>query len=141
MRSVTIWLLGIVLMAGCGDSTMGTTPTAPSAGVPFTMTDLLVGSGAQAMPGNRAVVNYTGWLYDATAAENKGQQFDTGQGFSFTLGVGQVIAGWDQGVNGMRVGGFRRLIIPPELAYGSSGSGPIPPNATFVFDVELVNLS
>ncbi len=127
-------------MAACGDSTTNT-PASPSAGVPFTITDLLVGGGAEATPGSRPVVNYTGWLYDAGAAENKGQQFDSGQGFTFTLGLGQVIAGWDQGINGMRVGGFRRLVIPPELAYGSTGSGPIPPNATLVFEVELVSLS
>ena len=141
MRSMTIWLLGVVWMTACGDSTTNTTPASPSAGVPFTITDLLVGGGAQAAPGNRPVVNYTGWLYDANATENKGPQFDSGQGFTFTLGVGQVIAGWAQGVNGMRVGGFRRLVIPPELAYGSTGSGPIPPNATLVFDIELVSLS
>ncbi len=113
MRFMTIWVLGVVLMitTGCGDSATNPTPAAPSAGVPFTITDLLVGSGAQAAPGSRPVVNYTGWLYDAGAAENKGQEFDSGQGFSFTLGVGQVIPGWDQGVNGMRVGGFRLSII------------------------------
>ncbi len=143
MRFMTIWVLGGVLMiaTGCGDSTTNSTPAAPSAGVPFTITDLVVGGGAEATPGARPVVNYTGWLYDANAAENKGAQFDTGMGFTFTLGAGQVIAGWDQGVNGMRVGGLRRLIIPPELAYGSTGSGPIPPNATLVFDIQLVSLS
>ncbi len=140
MRSMTIWLLGVLLIAACGDSTTSMSAS-PSAGVPFTITDLVVGSGAQATPGSRPVVNYSGWLYDASATDNKGQQFDSGQGFTFTLGVGQVIAGWDQGVNGMRVGGFRRLIITPELGYGSTGSGPIPPNATLVFDVELVSLS
>ena len=143
MRFMTIWVLGVVLMitTGCGGSTTNPTPAAPSAGVPFTITDLVVGGGAEATPGTQPVVNYTGWLYDANAAENKGAQFDTGMGFTFTLGAGQVIAGWDQGVNGMRVGGLRRLIIPPELAYGSTGSGPIPPNATLVFDIQLVSLS
>lgn len=143
MRFMTIWVLGVVLMitTGCGGDTTNPTPAAPSAGVPFTITDLVVGDGAEATPGTRPVVNYTGWLYDADAAENKGAQFDTGMGFTFTLGAGQVIAGWDQGVNGMRVGGLRQLIIPPELAYGSTGSGPIPPNATLVFDIELVSLS
>ena len=80
---MTIWLLGVVWMTACGDSTTNTTPASPSAGVPFTITDLLVGGGAQAAPGNRPVVNYTGWLYDANATENKGPQFDSGQGFTF----------------------------------------------------------
>ncbi len=86
-------------------------------------------------------MNYTGWLYDASKTDNKGTQFDTSIGrgvFSFLLGAGQVIAGWDQGVPGMKVGGSRRLIIPPSLGYGASGAGPIPGNATLVFDVSLV---
>ena len=88
-------------------------------------------------------MNYTGWLYDGSKAETKGTQFDsnTGRGaFFFVLGAGQVIAGWDQGVAGMKVGGKRRLIIPPSLGYGSAGAGPIPGNATLVFDVELLSV-
>jgi FKBP-type peptidyl-prolyl cis-trans isomerase FkpA len=88
-------------------------------------------------------VNYTGWLYDATKTDNKGPQFDSSVGrtpFQFTLGTGQVIRGWDQGIPGMKVGGRRRLVIPPSLAYGSTRSGPIPPNATLVFDVEMVSI-
>lgn len=89
-------------------------------------------------------VHYTGWLYDPAGPEQKGQQFDSsigGQPFAFTLGSGLVIAGWDRGVAGMRVGGRRRLVIPAELAYGSSGRGGIPPNATLVFDIELLTVS
>ncbi len=143
MSPRVFFLLTVVLLTGCGDSNTGTTPTAPSpAGIPFSATDLRVGTGAEAVNGRVLTVNYTGWLYDANAPENKGQQFDTGQNFQFTLGAGQVIAGWDQGFAGMRVGGLRRLVIPPELAYGSAGAGGvIPPNATLVFDVELVNVS
>jgi FKBP-type peptidyl-prolyl cis-trans isomerase len=96
------------------------------------------------VPQRRITVNYTGWLYDPTRPEQKGSQFDTSAGrapFTFTLGVGQVIQGWDQGVSGMKVGGLRRLVIPPERGYGANGSPPvIPPNATLVFDIELLDV-
>lgn len=119
--------------AACGGND---SPTAPSANVPFQIIDITVGTGAQATVGRGATVGYTGWLYSATAAQNKGTQFDSGA-FSFTVGSG-VIAGFSQGVTGMRVGGQRRVIIPPELGYGSQGAGSsIPPNATLVFDIEL----
>ena len=87
-------------------------------------------------------VNYTGWLYDPTKPDQKGLVFDTSIGqtpFTFTLGAGQVIKGWDVGVPGMNVGGVRRLVIPPSLGYGASRSGPIPPNSTLVFEIELVS--
>ena len=99
-----------------------------------------MGTGTEATAGRRLTVNYAGWLYSASAAENKGRQFDAANGFPFTLGAGQVIRGWDQGIVGMRVGGVRRLVIPPDLAYGSQGRAPIPPNATLLFDVELTNV-
>ena len=88
-------------------------------------------------------VHYTGWLYSASAPDNKGTQFDTSAArgpFSFILGARQVIAGWDQGVAGMRVGGMRRLVIPPSLGYGGTANGPIPANSTLVFDVELLSV-
>jgi len=140
--SARAFLLAVgVSMAGCGDSDNATPTAPPPANVPFTTTDLRVGTGAEAVVGQPLTVNYTGWLYDANALENKGQQFDAAQNFQFTLGVGQVIPGWDQGFAGMRVGGQRRLVIPPEQAYGSQGAGGvIPPNATLVFDVELVSV-
>jgi FKBP-type peptidyl-prolyl cis-trans isomerase FkpA len=106
-------------------------------------TDLNVGTGATAIIGRAVTVHYTGWLFDADRAESKGGQFDSSVGgtpFTFTLGVGQVIAGWDQGVPGMRVGGKRRLVIPPALGYGATGSGPIPPNRGLVFDIELLSV-
>jgi FKBP-type peptidyl-prolyl cis-trans isomerase FkpA len=110
-------------------------------------TDLVVGQGAEATTGARATVHYTGWLYDAAAPEHKkaGNPFDSsregGRPFTFTLGQGQVIAGWDQGVAGMKVGGQRRLVIPAALAYGEQGAGGvIPPHATLVFDVELLDV-
>ena len=109
------------------------------------ITDLDEGTGQVAEAGMVAVVHYTGWLHDAAADENKGRKFDSsvdrGQPFRFPLGAGRVIKGWDQGVAGMKVGGKRRLVIPPDMAYGQRGAGNvIPPGATLVFDVELLDL-
>jgi len=92
---------------------------------------------------SNVTVHYTGWLYDASRPESKGTQFDSSLSpgrtpFTFTVGARQVIAGWDRGVPGMRAGGQRRLIIPPDLGYGSQGQGPIPGNAALVFDIELL---
>jgi FKBP-type peptidyl-prolyl cis-trans isomerase FkpA len=105
--------------------------------------DLAEGSGDEAQPGQRVTVHYTGWLYNPTRPDDKGRQFDSsrtrGQPFTFRLGQGEVIEGWDLGVAGMRVGGQRRLVVPARLAYGSRQMGDaIPPNATLVFDVELI---
>jgi FKBP-type peptidyl-prolyl cis-trans isomerase FkpA len=123
----------------CGDSS--STPTLPptSSGA-YTQTDLIVGTGAAAASGNRVTVSYTGWLYDTGKPNGKGNQFDTSTSFTFALGTGAVIRGWDQGVPGMRVGGQRRLIIPPELAYGTTSPDPtkIPSNATLLFDITLI---
>ncbi|MSO83618.1 MAG: FKBP-type peptidyl-prolyl cis-trans isomerase [Acidobacteria bacterium] len=136
-------LSAAVLAIGCGG---GSTPSSPSPpGAPFSQTDQRVGTGAEATAGKRLFVHYSGWLYDPTQPEQKGRRFDTsvgGQPFAFTLGAGGVIRGWDQGVAGMKVGGQRRLVIPPELAYGSQGAGggTIPPNATLVFDIELLDV-
>jgi FKBP-type peptidyl-prolyl cis-trans isomerase FkpA len=106
------------------------------------VTDTTVGTGATATAGNTLTVNYTGWLYNASAPNFRGTQFDTSTGktpFQFKLGVGQVIAGWDQGLVGMRVGGSRTLIIPSSLGYGSAGAGNvIPPDAALVFTVDLL---
>ncbi|NCY26353.1 MAG: FKBP-type peptidyl-prolyl cis-trans isomerase [Alphaproteobacteria bacterium] len=108
-------------------------------------TDTTIGTGAEATAGQQISVHYTGWLYDPAAPENKGRKFDSsrdrGQPFEFTLGVGQVIGGWDQGFAGMKVGGSRTLVIPPELGYGARGAGGvIPPNATLLFEVELLGV-
>ncbi len=105
--------------------------------------ELQPGSGAAITAGQTAVVQYTGWLYETSAPDKKGKEFDSslkgGQPFRFVVGGGQVIKGWDQGVLGMKVGGRRRLIIPAELGYGDAGAGGvIPPGATLVFDVALV---
>lgn len=120
-----------------------TTPTGTEA-MPMTKTDLTPGTGAEIKAGQNALVHYTGWLYDAAAPENKGKQFDSSVGsepFDFPVGGGRVIPGWDQGVVGMKVGGKRRLVIPPDMAYGNAGAGGvIPPGATLVFDIELVEI-
>ena len=114
-------------------------------GVDLIKTDHKVGDGAVAAAGNKVTVHYTGWLYDAAAKDNKGKKFDSsrdrGDPFVFGLGGGQVIRGWDEGVAGMKIGGQRTLIIPAAMGYGSRGAGgAIPPNATLVFDVELLGV-
>ncbi len=108
-------------------------------------TDTKVGTGKEAVNNKLVIVHYTGWLYDAKAPKNRGAKFDSsvdrGQPFDFMLGAGQVIKGWDQGVAGMKVGGQRTLIIPSEMGYGARGAGgAIPPNATLLFDVELLDV-
>jgi len=123
-------------MFACGDSS----PTSPSSSAPYSQTDLVLGTGTQAATGDRVTVAYTGWLYDASRVDGKGTQFDSRTSYPFTIGTG-VIRGWSQGVAGMRVGGQRRLVIPPELAYGSTSPGAgIPPNATLVFDIALLSV-
>jgi FKBP-type peptidyl-prolyl cis-trans isomerase FkpA len=107
--------------------------------------DTQAGQGEQAKPGDEVVVHYTGWLYAPQGEEFRGRKFDSsvdrGQPFSFPLGRGRVIKGWDEGVAGMQVGGKRTLVIPPDMAYGARGAGGvIPPNATLVFDVELLDV-
>ncbi len=106
--------------------------------------ELKAGTGAEATSGQTVTVHYTGWLYNPVNPENKGKKFDSSRDrndpFAFTLGARQVIAGWDQGVAGMKVGEQRRLVIPPDMGYGARGAGGvIPPNATLVFDVELLD--
>jgi FKBP-type peptidyl-prolyl cis-trans isomerase FkpA len=140
MRVLRVGCLGAVLatvVAACNNS-----PTTPS-GAAFSSTDLRVGTGATAASGSTMTVNYVGWLYDATKTDGKGLEFDSTTGaspLSFVLGASQVIAGWDQGLPGMKVGGVRRLVIPSSLGYGASRVGPVPPNATLVFEVTLLNV-
>lgn len=107
--------------------------------------DRQVGAGAEAVAGKRVTVHYTGWLFDTTKPENRGRKFDSSRDrndpFTFRLGAGEVIEGWDRGVAGMKVGGQRTLTIPSDMGYGSRGAGGvIPPNATLLFDVELLDV-
>lgn len=130
-------ILLVVAVAGCSN-----TPVSPSS-APFSQTDLRVGSGTAAVTGSAVTVQYTGWFYDASKADKRGVQFDTSTGrtaLTFTLGAGSVVEGWEQGLVGMNVGGLRRLIIPPSMAYGSSRYATIPPNTTLVFDIELLDV-
>lgn len=126
-----------LVVNGCAES-----PISPSNFAPYSQTDLVVGTGGDAVNGKVLSVQYTGWFYSQQATDHKGPQFDastaaTGS-FAFMLGAGEVIEGWDRGVLGMRVGGTRRLIVPPSLAYGATRNAIIPPNATLVFEIQLV---
>ncbi|MGE5242622.1 MAG: FKBP-type peptidyl-prolyl cis-trans isomerase [Betaproteobacteria bacterium] len=138
----TALVAGVLLVAACGQSgEVDKMDTITS----LRAWDTKVGGGAEAGAGDRVTVQYTGWLYDPKAQDHHGTKFDSsrdhGEPFTFTLGAGQVIKGWDDGVEGMKVGGTRTLIIPPQLGYGARGAGGvIPPNATLVFDVELVDV-
>src|ERR1700677_1434479 len=142
--SCKVGLLVLVgLIAACGAKPSA---VAPTSGVSSMQSiELKAGSGAAVTAGKIAVVQYTGWFYEASEKDKKGKEFDSsrtgGQPFRFPVGTGQVIKGWDQGVAGMKVGESRRLIIPADLAYGDSGAGGvIPPGATLVFDTDLVGI-
>ncbi len=138
----------VTALAGAVAAIVPTAAMAQAAGATITtpsglkITDTKVGTGATPKPGQICVMHYTGWLYEGGA---KGRKFDSsvdrGQPFEFPLGRRQVISGWDEGVATMKVGGKRTLIIPPELGYGARGAGGvIPPNATLIFDVELLDV-
>lgn len=110
----------------------------------FQKDDITIGDGMVAEAGDHVTVHYTGWLYNPSVDDNRGRKFDSsvdrGEWFSFPLGAGRVIQGWDEGVVGMKVGGKRILTIPPEMGYGARGAGPIPANSTLVFEVELFDV-
>ena len=141
-------LVCIALTAACsGKSDAPPSSPAPAANPVTSLQTVTLkpGTGAVVGGGQIAVVQYTGWLYEAGAADHKGKEFDSSrnarQAFKFPVGTGSVIKGWDQGVAGMKVGESRRLTIPPQLAYGDAGAGGvIPPGATLVFDVELAGI-
>ena len=135
-------LLALLMLSACAD------PGPPPGGSVAEMQriDAAIGTGAEATSGQLVTVHYTGWLYDEKAPQQRGQKFDSSldrdKPFSFKLGAGQVIRGWDEGVAGMKVGGKRTLLIPAWLGYGSSGAGVvIPPNASLVFEVELLDVN
>jgi FKBP-type peptidyl-prolyl cis-trans isomerase FkpA len=142
MRSL-LSLLALIFIAACS-----ATPQAHANGQvqKLVVIDQKIGTGAEATSGKDVTVHYTGWLYDQSAKDKHGTKFDSsrdsGTPFSFTLGEGKVIAGWDQGVAGMKVGGKRTLLIPAALGYGDNGAGDsIPPGASLVFDVELLGVA
>ncbi len=142
---IALSLTTALFACGGGGSSLpaAATDTSGSAGVTtLSSTDTVIGTGATATPGTTLSVTYTGYLYDSKVVTFKGKSFDTGT-ITFKLGSGQVIAGWDQGIPGMKVGGKRTLIIPATLAYGTAGagSGLIPANAALVFDVELKSVN
>jgi FKBP-type peptidyl-prolyl cis-trans isomerase FkpA len=133
-----------VLLSACTQAPAASPTPARATATEVTMQDGLkytddqIGTGAVATPGKTAVVHYTGWLMDGTKFDSSR---DRNQPFSFALGAGQVIKGWDEGVAGMKVGGKRTLIVPPALGYGARGAGNvIPPNATLKFEVELLDV-
>jgi len=142
----TAVILSAALFAGAASDASAATaiaPPKPQVTMGLQKIDTVVGKGKVAVAGQTVTVNYTGWIYAPKAAKKHGVQFDSSIGrepFSFPLGGGQVIQGWDQGVQGMKVGGKRTLIIPAELAYGARGVGPIPANSNLIFDVELLDV-
>jgi len=142
IRNAVIGLVVAVAAAGCSKDT-GTSPSS-TVNVPFSNTDLRAGTGTEATTGRSVTVNYSGWLYNAQGVDNKGVLFDSSLAAGrtplvFTVGASNIIPGFSQGVLGMKVGGLRRTVMPPNVAYGSQGSGnTIPPNATLIFEIELL---
>jgi len=140
---LAILFVALTTLSGCSEQASSTASSESVA--ELVKNDVKIGDGTEATRGDMISVHYTGWLYDESASHNKGKKFDSsrdrGQPFGFKLGAGRVIQGWDQGVVGMKVGGQRTLIIPSSLGYGARGAGgSIPPNATLIFDVELLNI-
>ncbi|WP_435627819.1 FKBP-type peptidyl-prolyl cis-trans isomerase [Candidatus Ferrigenium straubiae] len=147
MKHITFLPLALLLTAGLFSTTAHSEPANTQKEkrimTELIKTDTKLGEGAEATAGKLVLVHYTGWLYDEAAPGHKGRKFDSShdraEPFDFPLGAGHVIKGWDQGVEGMKVGGQRTLVIPANLGYGARGAGGvIPPNATLVFDVELL---
>ena len=144
MKQLFAVLIVALIASACGGDSGGGNPNDPSqVSIQFSTVDLVTGTGATAASGNTATVNYTLWLYNPAGADNKGTFKQSGTLPPFRLGSGGVIAGFDQGVNGMRVGGKRRIYVPSNLGYGAQppqGSG-IPVNAALVFEIELLSLT
>jgi len=135
-------LIPVIACISCGGAEAPVTSPPPAA---FSQIDLVTGTGPVARRGARLTVHYTGWLYDANRLDQKGKQFDSSSGsepFTFRLGAGEVIKGWDQGFEEMRVGGKRRLILPPDLGYGAAGQpdGSIPADTGLLFEMELIDV-
>ncbi len=141
MRTGFVAAVLLVLAAACGEAPQPAGDPETAAGDGVSVRVVKKGYGRAVEAGDVLTVHTTGWLFDEAAPEHRGEKFwsslDTGDRLTFTLGAGQMIRGWDNGLPGMLIGETRELTIPPELAYGESGRGPIPPNATLVFEVEL----
>jgi FKBP-type peptidyl-prolyl cis-trans isomerase FkpA len=143
IRSAAALAFGLALALGPASVQAATPKAAPSTPKPLQKTDTVVGTGKAARAGSTVTVHYTGWLYSPKEPKQHGAQFDSsagGEPFTFQLGTGKVIPGWDEGLVGMKVGGKRTLVVPAAMAYGSRGAGPIPPNANLIFDVELIDV-
>jgi len=150
MKRITFLPLALLLSAGIFSTTACSEQAAPKMETgkmtELIKTDIKHGGGVLATAGHNVTVHYTGWLYDEAAPDHHGKKFDSSRDrnepFVFPLGGGRVIRGWDQGVEGMKTGGQRTLIIPASMGYGARGAGGlIPPNATLVFDVELLDVN
>lgn len=143
LRPGRVLLFALLAASGGCDFGKVSGPTAPDqSNVPYSQTDLTIGTGAEATPGTTVTVQYGAWLYSDTAPDHKGTQLDANTA-TFVLGANplQVIQGFDQGVTGMKVNGTRRVIVPPSMAYGSTGYQSIPPNAALVFDLALASVT
>ena len=142
MTSRFLKVIAVALLGGavaCSDSL-----TTPSTTAPYSQVELRLGSGAEAVSQSVVTLNYTGWLYDPSKPDGKGLQFDTSVGgtpLTFQLGVGGVIEGFDRGVTGMKVGGARRVTVPPSMGYGATRNNSIPPYSTLIFDIELLDVA
>jgi len=134
MKKLYVAAIGLLIICGCSKKETGEEITTPS-GLKYI--DIKIGTGGSPQPGRQVTVHYTGWLENGKKFDSS---VDRGRPWEFTIGVGNVIKGWDEGIMTMKVGGKRKFIIPPELAYGKSGRGPIPPNATLIFEVELLDV-
>jgi len=146
MKLLSVVVLCALAAGACSKEDGNNLPTTPSptVNVPFSTVELRLGTGAEATVGRSATVNYTLWLYNSAGVDNKGSLIEStlaagGRPYTFIVGTG-VIPGFSQGVAGMRVGGQRRVVIPPNLAYGSQGTSGIPPNSTLIFEVELLSV-
>lgn len=136
---VPMLIMGAAVLTGCGKEEPVSSETSGGETATLLIQDEVVGTGTEAKSGDTVTVHYTGWLADGTKFDSS---LDSNQPFTFNLGAGEVIPGWDAGVAGMKEGGKRKLTIPPELAYGARGAGSaIPPNATLVFEVELLQVN
>lgn len=138
LRSLSVIAL-LVLAAACNNGS--SSPTAPDqSAIAYSQVDLTVGTGTEAVAGKAVTVQYAGWLYSETGPDHKGAQFDAGQLAPFVLGNNSLIKGFEMAVTGMKVGGIRRAVVPPSLAYGATGNSSIPPNAALVFEILLGNV-